>query len=167
MLNRRGQIFSTDMMMAAVVFLFILTLSIVYSSEVANRVYFMEEGNARDQTVLQAADALVLSAGSPANWETLSDLNTASSLGLVKSRNVLDAGKLQAILNLNAGNYGRIKELLGASRYDLGVSVLRLQNKQRLAEFGLQPSSENKVSAVSRIALYNGEEVIVRVKVFE
>jgi len=167
MLNGRGQVFSADLMMAAVVFLFIITLSIVYSSEVANRVYFLEEGQERDQAVLRAGDALLLSPGSPANWELLSDVSQASSLGLVKSRNVLDSGKVQALLDLNAGSYGRIKELLGASKYDFGISLLSLQSRQSLAEFGMQPGSENRVSAVNRIALYKGEEVIVRVKVFE
>jgi hypothetical protein len=166
-LNGRGQIFSTDLMMAAVVFLFILTMSIIYSGEVANRVYFLEENQARDQAALRAADAIVLSSGNPANWETLSSLDSASSLGIAQSRNVLDEGKLLALLDLNAGNYSRIKDLLGASRYGLGISVLRLQNKQSLAEFGMQPGSEKNVSVVSRIALYQGEEVIVRVKVFE
>jgi len=67
-LNKKGQIFSTDLMMASAVFMFILVMSIVYSTQLANRIDQIEEDNERLSAALHAANALVLSQGSPANW---------------------------------------------------------------------------------------------------
>lgn len=166
MLNGKGQIFSTDLMFASIVFLFILILSITYSSEVANRIVFLEADYARDNSALNAANALLLPKGNPGNWENLPDLNNVSAIGIARTRNEIHEKKLQRLVDLNANNYNGVKELLGLQKYDFKISVLRLQNRQSLAEFGLEPGSEDEVSAVNRIAYYNGEEVIVRLKVF-
>ena len=166
-LNSRGQIFSTDLILASIVFMFILVLSITYSAEVANRVSLLEEDNARNLAASNAANALLFSGGSPANWQNLEDLNNVSSIGLARTRNELSPGKIAHLVDLNAGNYEGVRHLLGLSKYGIAISILRLQNSQSLAEFGIQPGNGKKVSAVNRIALYNGEEVLVRLKVFE
>jgi len=166
-LNSKGQIFSTDFILACIVFLFILVLSITYSTEVANRITFLEEDNARNIAALNAANALIISPGNPGNWENLNGLNAVSSIGIAATPNEIHSGKLQKLVDLNTDNYGKVRNLLGLSKYDIAISVLRLQNRQSVAEFGQQPNSEHKVSAVNRIGFYNGEEVIVRLKVFE
>jgi len=64
---RKGQIFSADLMLAGIVFLFILSLTIVYSNETANRVALAEKGNARDLAAITTGQALVYSRGTM-NW---------------------------------------------------------------------------------------------------
>ena len=164
-LDRRGQIFTTDLIMAVTVFLFVLTLSIVYSNQVANRVGLWEETNEREHAALLASRALVLSPGEPSNWENLA-VEDINSIGLAVSKNAIDAGKLQRLADLNAGGYEEAKALLGLARYDAWVEVRDL-NKQLLESFGLEPGSNKHVSSFTRAALYNGEAVLVRVKVFE
>ena len=155
-------------MLAGIVFLFILSLTIVYSNETANRVALAEKGNARDLAAITTGQALVYSRGEPAYWETLPDLNNVSSLGLSRGGwNELSAEKFQRLSDLNSTHYIEIKDLLGLSRYGLKISVLDLQTKQSIAEFGLEPSEGDEVSAVNRIAFYNGTDILLRVKVFE
>jgi len=165
--NSKGQMFSTDFILASIAFLFILTMATISSTEIASRIELIEEGQARDNAAMQAANALLLGEGSPANWENLADLNTVSSLGIARNRNYVDAAKLQRLVDLNSDNYLGVRQLLGLQGYGLKVSVLNMQSNQSLAEFGLEPVGEEKTSAVNRIASYNGTDVIVRVKVFK
>lgn len=166
-LNSKGQIFTVDFIFAATVFLFILTLSIIYSTEIDNRIGLLESENSRQISAQNAANALVLGTGSPGNWQEHGDLNSVSGIGLAESMNIIQAEKLNRLVDFNAGYYDEVRVLLGLAKYDLRVSVLRLQNKESVAEFGLEPIEVSDVTAVNRIAHYNGENVIVRVKVFE
>ncbi|MFH1390953.1 MAG: hypothetical protein ABIH20_01440 [Candidatus Diapherotrites archaeon] len=165
--STKGQIFSVDMILAAIVFLFIITSTIVFSNEINNNVILAEKDNLRKETAITAASALVYSSGSPANWENLADLNNVSSIGIAKTRNFLDSEKVSKLVDLNQTNYSAVKYLLGVSKYGLKISVLNLQDKSVLAEFGLEPESDDSVSAVNRFAYYNGQDVLIRVKVFE
>jgi len=166
-INQKGQIFSTDLMMASIVFLFILVLAVTYSNTVANRVSLFESDAERQTSAAIAANALVYSTGSPSSWENLSGLENVSSLGLVSSKNMIDRQKLQRLVDLNATNYDDVRALIGLSKYNVKISILRLQNKQSIEEWGMNPGLQDTVTAVNRIAFYNGENVIVRLKVFE
>ena len=164
-LDRKGQIFTTDLILAVTVFLFVLTLTIIYSNQVANRAYYWEETNERELAALLASRALVLSHGEPANWERLS-VEDMNSIGLAGSRNVIDSRKLQRFADLNAGSYGEAKALLGLSKYDVRITISDL-NQQLLESFGLEPDANKETSSFTRAALYGGEAVLVRVKVYK
>lgn len=166
-LGLRGQIFSTDLIVASTVFLLILTFSIVFSSDTANKISLSEKNNLREQAAITAASALVYSAGSPVNWETLADISGVTSIGLADSRNEIGKQKLQKIKEFSQSNYETVKDLLGLSRYGLKVEVLDMQNNQTITEFGQEPGPEQETSTVNRFAGFDEKEVIVRVKVFE
>jgi len=166
-LNEKGQIFSVDMIVASVVFLFILTLIIVFSGDISNRVSLVQEHNLREEAALHAASSLVYSPGSPANWENVSDLNNVSSIGIAETRNLIDSDKLARLVDLNQTNYVGVKDLLGLSKYDLKIDLIRMQNSQVISEFGLNPDVNKSVTTANRFAYYNNENVILRVKVFE
>ena len=151
--------------MAVTIFLFVLTLTIIYSNQVANRAYYWEETNEREHAALLASRALVLSPGEPANWERLG-LNSMESIGLAGSRNVIDSRKLQRFADLNEGSYEETKALFGLSRYDARVTISDLGG-QLLESFGPEPDANTETSSLVRAALYNGEAVLVKVKVFE
>ena len=163
--KQKGQIFTVDLIMAATIFLFVLTLTIIYSNQVANRAYYWDKTNEREHAALLASRTLVLSPGEPSNWEQLS-VEDASSIGLASSRNVIDSRKLQRFAGLNQGNYSDAKALLGLSKYDVRVTISGL-NRQLLESFGLEPDANKETSSLTRVALYNGEAVLVKVKVFE
>ncbi len=165
-MNSKGQIFSIDMILAGVVFLLILTLIATYSNHTANRVDIIESDNERDETANLVSNSLIYSQGNPLNWENKT-ITGISSIGIIKERNVIDKQKLQQLVDLNTGNYEEVKDLLGASKYGLKIELEALQNGQMIAEFGIDPSTEEKVSSANRFAFYDGEEVLLRVKVFE
>jgi len=163
--NQKGQIFTTDLLMASTVFLFILVLSIVYSNHVALRVYSWEKANERESAALLASRALVLSKGEPSNWEML-PLEDINSIGLVDSKNVLSVEKLQRLVDLNALHYQEAKALIGLAKYNALITVSDL-NSQLLAEFGIAPDKNSEVSSFTRLALEGNRIVLVKVKVFE
>ncbi len=164
-LNCKGQIFTTDLILAVTVFLFVLTLTVIYSNQVASRVGYWENTSDRASAALLASSALVLSPGEPSNWESLA-IEDINSIGLAESRNVLLPSKLQRLVDLNSGQYSEAKALLGLAKYGVRIEVSDL-NKQLLKAFGLEPGSENQVSAFTRLAVLNGKPVLVKVKVFE
>ena len=164
-LNCKGQIFTTDLILAVTVFLFVLTLTIIYSNQVANRVGYWEEANDRENAALWASSALVLSSGEPSNWENLA-LEDINSIGLAGSKSVLLPSKLQRLVDLNSGHYSEAKALLGLAKYGVRIEVSDL-NKQLLNAFGLEPGSESQVSAFTRLAVLNGKPVLVKVEAFE
>ena len=165
--NNKGQVFSTDLMIAAIVFLFMLSFGMVYSNDVANRVTLSEIDNLRFEAALTTANALLYSAGSPGNWQNQTDLTAVSSIGFVESKNVINPVKLARLITLSGTNFEKIRDLLGVSKYGLKVEIIELQNNQLLYEFGIDPGINQQTSTVNRFALLNGQVVIVRIKVFE
>ena len=165
-IGKKGQIFSVDAIAAVSVFLFILLITISYSTEVSNKISEVETDNSRYDAALAAANSIVYSYGEPSNWENL-QLSGVSAIGLAKSRNEIDNAKLMRLADLNAANYNEVKEILGLEKYGLKIDVEELQNGQGIAEFGVEPESESKVSVVRRIAVHENENVLVIVKVFE
>ena len=57
--NTRGQIFSTDLIIAGAVFLLIATMTILYSNQMAQNISATETANAREQAAIAAANSLV------------------------------------------------------------------------------------------------------------
>lgn len=165
-IGKRGQIFSTDFTIAAVVFLATLVFSIIYSNDASNRILLQEKANELDLAAQTAASSLVYSKGFPANWETHTGISTVSSIGLASTRNELSLQKIKRIEALNQANYAQIKDILGLSKFDVKVTISRMQNNQLLHEFGIAVPVEKSTSSATRIAALNGEEVIVQVKVF-
>ena len=169
MCNSKAQIFTTDLILASVVFLFILTITIVYSMQVADRVYLLDREHERQVAAQNTANSLLFSQGEPADWHTHRDLNLAviSSIGIVKTRNQIDSAKLQKLQDWNRTRYLEIKDLLGILKYDIRISVIDPKSGNSFGEFGLEPEADDKTTAVNRIADYNGQEVIIRLKVFK
>lgn len=166
-INSKGQLFSVDLLVASVIFLAIITITIFYSSYITERSLLTESETERDLAAINTANNLVYSQGNPANWENLTDLNNVYSIGLSKTRNELDFKKTQRLVDLNQTNYDYIRDLLGVSKFGLNISILKLQDKSILEEFGLEPGVDAKVSSVNRFVIYNGENVILRVRVFK
>ena len=164
-LNRKGQVFSTDLILAVAVFLFALTLTIVYSNQVANRVGYWEEASERENAALLASRALVLFSGEPSNWENLS-IEDINSIGLAVSQNELSLAKLQKLGDFNLVHYSEAKALLGLAKYDVWIEVRDL-NGQLVESFGFEPSLSNQSTAFTRIAVLNGQPVLVKVEAFE
>jgi len=162
---QRGQIFTSDLIFAITIFLFILVLTVVYSNQVAFRVSLREEANESGNAALLASSALVLSRGEPVNWENL-ELEDINSIGLADSRNVISGEKLQRLADLNASYYQEAKALLGLAKYNAWIEVTNLDGSP-VGEFGIEPDANRLVSSFTRVALKDGNFALVKVKVFK
>jgi hypothetical protein len=164
---RAGQLLSTEIILALSLFLvamlvFVLAwnyISFSYSSEQADR--------QMQSSLIGVSDSLVLSPGSPADWEYSSGAN-ASSFGLASSRNVLSAAKLSALQSLNATDYDNVRERMGAGKFDLYVEASN-PGGPVLYNFGHPADlSSSSVSAVvsQRLATLGGSVVVLKVELW-
>ncbi len=155
MKNSKGQIFTTDLIVAVTVLLFILVVSSTSFGLIQNSLNEEEFYSEMQEKALNASEVLVSTSGDPNSWELLSDLNV-NSLGIAKERNVLDEEKIDRLVDLNATEYETIKEILGLSKYEFYFKVTEI-NGSSVKEFGTFPSTENTV-IVERYVLLNGAE---------
>jgi hypothetical protein len=128
--------------------------------------------------VLGVSSSLVEGPGSPTNWQ-FSSFDNATAYGLAFGRNRLMYGKMLNFTSMNATNYTRIKQYLGAGRYEMNVKLLYL-NDTVLNDsgsspplplfFGLTTPSNETVrytsQAIERLVLVNQSLYKLRVEVW-
>ncbi len=165
--TRKGQILSTEIILALSLFMgsivvFILAWGYISSS------YFSEQADRQMQVALIGiSDAAVLTPGDPADWETNAREN-ASSFGFASSRNIISAQKLSALQSLNTSYYDRVRERMGAGRFELYLEV-RDTAGNSLYRFGKQAGiSTNSTAALSidRLALLNDSLATLRIQLW-
>ncbi|MEW6749336.1 MAG: hypothetical protein AB1295_06545 [Candidatus Micrarchaeota archaeon] len=159
----KGQVWSVDFTAASLTFIFMLLLFAI-----AWRSLDMRWGHASMYRQMQtdalfAADSLLTTPGEPAGWER-GDLGEAEAIGLAASRSVLDSGKLSRLSQENSSYY-LVKERLGVQRYDLGIRITDLDREETLYEYGVFGTGLNDSVSLDRLAILDGESVIVRVEV--
>ena len=166
--SRKGQIFSTDLTIAMLVLLAILVSFLVLWSAGTNRIAYFESERWREEAARFAVESLVETAGYPTHWEQIDNLSDTNirSLGLARSRNVLNPDKVQKFVSIQNTQYDFMKRVLGVQRYDLRVLITDLDGNE-LHSFKSAPPSDKVVTTVSRLALLNETMVVVRVYVWE
>ncbi|MCX6772554.1 MAG: hypothetical protein NTV88_02170 [Candidatus Micrarchaeota archaeon] len=160
---KKGQMFSTELVLASAIFIAGIVIFVsIWNSMLTS---YLEEQQSREMQVslIGISDMLVLSPGTPANWEvgTLSD---ASAFGLASSPNIISTAKAQALQDLQ-GDYQKVKENMGAGRFDVFMSINSSTNT--LYTFGLMgDANESTVEILhsSRLALLDGEAVTINVQ---
>lgn len=123
-MNFRGQFFSPDLVVALVVFVFSLVVFFSASESLYSQASLFDSRKGVDETAHKVMLSLLLSSGSPSNWENLG-LENMDSFGLVSSNNVIFPAKIAALLNdLNdSGKYSIVKSKLGVGPYDILVRL--------------------------------------------
>lgn len=136
--NKKAQIFSADLAIAVIAFLFIIVAFIYLGNHLEKQVQLKEESNDLTRISHYLAATLLETPGDPSNWSNYSseDFNTSNinSLGLTVSSSVnnlninekgsstslsnkdylvLDYDKVTYLANLNTTHYEIYKELLG------------------------------------------------------
>ena len=161
----RGQITALDALVA------ILLFASVYS--ILNSMYAGVETERDDFDFLAlkaklVSSHLLTSSGEPFNWNAL----TASQLGLVVRRGVIEQEKLGNFLNLSASNINTTRNLLGISGLNFYFNVSYLNGTMVLvntanfngtATAGTDFSTSPVVYSRS-LAVYNGNRVFVNIK---
>ncbi len=169
-MNRKGQIFSIDALVACAILLVVLTISTLLWAGVDTRRASFEEYRWMEWGARDASSSLITSAGDPADWENIADVDfdsQARAIGLARERNVLDSRKLARLSELNETKYFEIKTLLGLAKYDVRLSV-RDASGAAVWVWGASPGAGEEKGAlvIDRLALLNGSNVIFRTEVW-
>ena len=116
-------------------------------------------------TLLAASDALVLTPGSPPNWEgiTVTEGNL-QSFGLASAPNVISPAKAARMENLNESGYSAIRAALGLSASNVSIEIMLLGDTAPLYSFGVKPANTSRSSVFERVASLNGSAVLVRLQ---
>ena len=165
-MHEKGQIFTVDMIFALSVFLFVLASSIIFSSELANNAELTTLNASKKASASFAVNTLAHSPGDPSDWQNAS-LGSVRALGLASERNVIDANKLARLESLTGSDYETVQALLGIARYDFEIIIEQVSTGNVLSQFGNPPDANVSTTVMDRIAVLNGNEVIMRLKLYE
>lgn len=155
----KGQLNSLDLMLAIVIFVFLLSFVILFRFVDVLDLDKSLTKNKLEADALSLSDALIKSQGVPYNWEKNS--SNVQMIGLVSSPNVLNSEKLQIFTNMS---YTNATQVLGlSSQFYFYVEDLE---ENRLYETGNSTLSDKSIS-ITRFAILNGEKVRVRLIVYE
>lgn len=167
MSSSKGQIYSMDFVFGVVVFLFVLVLFILLANTTFNRLSYFEEERWRDEAARVAVEQLIESPGYPSHWEQISVLRESNlrSLGLAEERNVISKPKLDRFITESSSNYSFFKRVLGLGRYNTQVLFESLDGTE-LYEFNEDPPTDQTLSTVSRLAIFDDQIVVVRIYVW-
>ena len=142
------------------IFLLVLAYFLIFWDSLSEHYISYTEARSNELDAITLADRLVMSGGQPLNW-TQSPLS-AKSIGLAKMPGELDSYRVDALSSLP---YANAKYLLGLD----GDFLIKIdaQDGAVLALIGQQPGNTTRAIEVTRVALYNGNMVNVRVQLYE
>jgi len=146
--HMRGQTFIIDLFMFLTSSLFVVMLFLFMVSTTNT---FRMQDERMQKSIENAADILV-SQGSPLNWE--SNLSNIHILGLADRKGKIDPSKLQAL------NQTEFTEFLSLNPYN--VSIKLLKDGTAIYSTGWYNSSAN-VAVTERVVLYDGSAHLLRI----
>ena len=165
-INKKGQFFSPDLVIAVVVFVFGLIIFLNASNSVFGQTQLFDERKEADEVAHSAFNSIILSAGTPADWQNYS-INDVSSIGLAYSPNMLDKEKVKALISLlnNSSSYLQVKEKLGFGPYDIYLKIT--DGKSQTVSDGMLLgggviATDPKIKLVyNRVAEYDNNQVLI------
>jgi len=163
--NFKGQIFTTDFIFAATIFLFILVISITSFGLIQNSLSQEEFFGEMQEKAVNASQILISTQGTPNSWE-LSESLAIDSIGITKERNIIDELKFKKLIEWNSSNYEEVKDLLGLGKYNFYFKLTEMNGKI-IEESGVFPSDSDKTIVIERYVLFEGEEKKFLLGVFE
>lgn len=168
-MSKRGQVFSTDLVLSVSIFIILLLIVISFFYFYSLRISDAIKNEDLKFKALQISDVLAKSGGEPGNWE--SDPTNADVLGLavsdrtfttvkVKEFVKLDEDVIKNKLNIESFNfYFSLKDPNGAL-YDISDGDF--------SEVGSKPSLEaKKIVTIKRIVTYGGQEAFMEFSIWE
>jgi len=150
--NNKGQIVTTDFILAIIILIFILQLSFSLWNNEIESFRLKEKRTDMEKTALSIVDLLIRSPGIPEDWEN-GDM-AEITLGLVKEDHVLDIGKVSKLFSSSIDN---TKKLLGIENYDF-FFVIKFTNGEVIEEYGTPAIDAREVIVARRLVLYNNTE---------
>ena len=164
----RGQVISTDLLVAFAIFIFIADASVLLWQSEMVRARELESRNWAEE-VARAASSQLLTPGNPSNWELIElNENSLRSFGLASSSNVIEWRKIERLRELkgNPENYYIVKQALGLGCCEVWFGVMR-SNGTVVESFGSEPPKGSSSVSIDRKALLNSSPVTVRLRVWK
>lgn len=155
---KRGQVFSSDFAVAAAIFLFILTISVIAWNDLVDRTASAQDRLLNAEAAERAVGAL-LSTGSPVDWP-FANASQMQIPGLAEKPGVLSQAKLDAF---SALDYNATRTSLGLPRFDARISLMKGETTVLL---GPEPAADRSVAVAERTVALNGLPAVLRVEVW-
>lgn len=152
-LNKRGQVFASDLFVSMMIFLVLFGLCIMAWQNTSNRMTERAVMRELNTASIQAAEILAKTEGTPRDWAT--DANNTITLGLLEHDTVSD-GKLEALAELD---YASLRSLVGAGNYDIYVGLRDLDDEITYA-CGRETAGEYAATARKLVKTRDGYKVL-------
>ena len=163
-MNRKGQIFSTDSLLALVVFTLVVALTAALIQQVQLTGEDAREQQADSSRTQRILYSLLSSPGIPSYWEDAGDWNAVSLIGLSDGGGFISPSKWSALQDWNGEDYPSLLSHFGIPDRNFYLSMWDL-NHSLIEETGLPPVDANTVSSITLPSLYEGEIVMVQLQV--
>jgi hypothetical protein len=159
----KGQILSMDFIISMVLYIFILSLSVMIWMNINTQIDESETNNAFYSNLVSVSDILIETAGMPSDWEKLNpqtDIDKINQIGLALSKNELSMDKILAFTKLP---YTSAKNILGVKSRFVYIQFLDkngnplIVNGERM-EFGLAPVNAENIYTISRLVIIEDGE---------
>jgi hypothetical protein len=139
-----------DILLASMVFIIVFGLSAITFTSVLGNLESEQAEFRLHTTAAGVADALVLTQGSPGNWEAQEDFNR---VGLVTEKRILSVDKIHAF---SATGYDTLKQKMGITEYDFSLDIQSGGNI--IVDVSPITPTEHAIKiSIHRIVEYNGE----------
>lgn len=165
-LHERGQLFSSDALLAMVVFLFALTVTFALTDQLVVQTNESAENIQLNHTTARLAQTLVSSPGNPSNWEYLSDRNNVREIGLVGNGREISTKKWSSFRDWNGSDYPSLKQSMGIGDKNF-YFYMTDTNKNVIAYAGISPANARRVSGSTFATTYLGEPVMATLQVYQ
>ncbi len=164
--GRRGQVFSADIAIATVVFLFSLSIAFFLWNETTGEIRSSEAAMEMDRLGSKALDQLMRTPGNPEDWNYF----TVVSPGLVSNNREINETKALMFIDLmnasNSTHYDTNRRILGLGEYNfyinatyLNGSIVSISGNRFIA--GRKPESATDSLFLYRTAIFN--QSIIRI----
>jgi hypothetical protein len=162
----RGQLYSSDALLALVVFALALALvtglttHLVAQTQSENNAYY------RTHASENLLENILSSSGSPVYWDSLSDRNGVKQIGLIDHEGGISTPKWNAFVDWNGDDYPSLKEGLRIPDYHFYLTISD-SNHGVIARAGTAPIDSNEVSVSVLPSFYKQKPVFVQVQVYK
>ncbi len=167
-MNRRGQIFTLDLLISLFIFLLLFTSVILFLYSVADvnnpysSYYSQVTSSYLNNLANQNVNTLTESTGSPSNWIQY-PCSQISSIGLLENPYSLSLPKLYNITQIPVAclsQFLRAGDSFNITAYYLNGSVVVLEGKKITAGFQI-PQNQSYIASVSRyVVMYPGGNIV-------
>lgn len=161
-MNNKAQVFSTDIVIAVIVFIFILITSAWFWDSTKEKIHITEVRNDLELISHNAEAVLINTVGDPPNWHNITFNNDkVFSIGVGKNRPwFIDENKAIRLQELNESNYDLFKRILGVrgASYEFFLNISKynktLSSFEEISIVGKKPSNlASHVVNINRLAL--------------